>query len=208
MGFTASIVGGPVFEAIRQTFGQDMLSQNARRANRRSLCEARKKTFFAFKLLKGNSFSIHNAAGRAAWAQDVRWAGESYVLFARTPRRSPLRYWSETSVQHKWFFMVLSVLVGMPSWFGFELPLRGESDAGQSYGRRAEGCPVFQTALVLSRISNPVRPALGHSKFQVQRVHGLHSCSNPNRSAPSQTNSRWESSRLMTLHASRVKLQI
>jgi hypothetical protein len=111
-------------------------------------------------------------------------------------------------VQHKGSIVVLAMTVGMSSWFGFGLPHQGKSDPDQSYGKRLEACSVCQTAVLLSRIGNPLRPAFGHWKFQGLDIRGLQSGCNQNLSVPSPITSFWESSRLLTLHASHVKLQI
>jgi hypothetical protein len=193
--------------SVRQTFGQGVLPQNARRRDEAARREARKKTFAAFKLLGRNSFSVCRRSKDRFWARDVRWASQTAFLFRERPPIA-IAQLEEVSVQHKWLITVLAVMVGMPGRLGYELPQRGKSDAKQSYGKRAEGCPVCQTAVLLLRVGNPVRPAFGHSKFQVLDERGLQAGCNQNLSVPSPITSFWESSRLLTLHASHVKLQI
>jgi hypothetical protein len=100
------------------------------------------------------------------------------------------------------------MMVGMPGWLGFDLPSQSKSFASRSYGKRAELSRVPQTAMLLMRTSHPLRPALGHSKLQAPDERGLQAGCNQSLSVPFPLTSFWESSRLLTLHASHVKLQI
>jgi hypothetical protein len=120
----------------------------------------------------------------------------------------PFEFSEEVDVREKWL-IILAIAVGMPVWFGKDLPQPpSTASAKQSYGKNAESCPVCHMAVLCFRVGNPFRPALGHSKLQALAVRWLQFGSSPSLSLTSSVKFAPESCRSLSPHASHVKLQI